>query len=361
MHKAAALPQSGLSDAAGRADLLSHDAPAISADLAAELARNLYGVDGQVHPLTAEKDANFRVTMASGEQALLKITNAAEDRAVTDMQTAALMHIAAVDPSLPVPQVRWSLNGEASELVSLPAGQTHVVRLLSYLDGTVLSAATGGGALHREIGTLLGRLALALRGFSHPAAGHVLQWDIQQAHRLRPMLEAVADPGLRARLTALIDLFEAEIQPRLTSLRAQVGHNDFNPHNLLVDSAEATRLTGIIDFGDMVLTPVVCDLAVACSYQIADTDRPLDDVARLIAGFTEVLPLEDEEFALLPDLIRLRHATSLTIGAWRARRYPDNAAYILRNTAVSLRGLNALDRIGTEGALAALSRKENMR
>jgi len=106
---------------------------------------------------------------------------------------------------------------------------------------------------------------------------------------------------------------------------------------------------------------VVCDLAVACSYQIADTDHPLDDVVRLIAGFTEVLPLEDEEFALLPDLIRLRHATSLTIGAWRARRYPDNAAYILRNTAVSLRGLNTLDRIGTDGALAALSCKENMR
>ncbi|WP_201120862.1 hypothetical protein [Sulfitobacter sp. EhC04] len=41
--------------------------------------------------------------------------------------------------------------------------------------------------------------------------------------------------------------------------------------------------------------------------------------------------------------------------------YPDNAAYILRNGAASLRGLNALDRIGTEGALAALSRKENMR
>ncbi|WP_227270681.1 phosphotransferase [Roseobacter weihaiensis] len=345
----------------GRADLLSHEAPAISPDLAAELARDLYGIAGQVHKLTAEKDANFRVTDAVGAQALLKITNAAEDPAVTDMQTAALLHLAAVDPTLPVPHVRPSLNGRASERVTLPTGQTHVVRLLSYLDGTVLSGAANGAALHHDIGRLLGRLTLALRGFSHPAAGHLLQWDIQQAHRLRPMLEAVAGPRLRARLTDLIDLFEADIQPRLVPLRAQVGHNDFNPHNLLVDGPEATRLTGIIDFGDMVRTPVVCDLAVACSYQITDGDRPLDDVARLIAGYTEVLPLQAEEVALLPDLMRLRHATSLTIGAWRARRYPENAEYILRNGAASLRGLNALDRICTDAAVAALSRRENAR
>ena len=355
MPKGAALPKAVTPDAAVRADLLSHDAPDVGADLAADLARTLYGVIGQVDKLTAEKDANFRVTTAGGEQVLLKITNAAEDPAVTDMQTAALLHIGAVDPTLPVPHVRLSLNGAASENVTLPTGQTHVVRMLSYLDGTVLSSAAPTAALHREIGTLLGRLTLALREFSHPAAAHVLLWDIRQAHSLRPMLDAIGDPGLRARLTDLIDRFEAEIQPRLSRLRAQVGHNDFNPHNLLVDGPEGRQLTGIIDFGDMVLTPVVCDLAVACSYQIAETEKPLADVVRLIAGYTEAVPLTEEEIALLPDLIRLRHATSLGIGAWRARRYPDNAPYILRNAAASLRGLKALDRIGTEAAIAPLT------
>lgn len=365
----AAFTRDGLSDgsapdggaADGGVDLLSHAAPDISLDLAAELARELFGVEGQVCKLTAEKDANFRVTTLSGEQALLKITNAAEDPAVTDMQTAALMHIGAVDRALPVPQVRPSRAGRPCEVITLPSGQTHVVRLLSYLEGTVLSTATGGAALHHDIGRLLGRLTLALRGFFHPAAGHVLQWDIQQAHRLRPMLEAVEQPDLRTRLIDLIDLFEADTQPRLKHLRAQVGHNDFNPHNLLVDGPQAARLTGIIDFGDMVQTPMVCDLAVACSYQIADSDRPLEGVARLVSGYTSVVPLEAEEMALLPDLIRLRHATSLTIGAWRARRYPENADYILRNGAASLRGLNALDRIGTDGALAALLHKESTR
>ncbi|MEQ6249534.1 phosphotransferase [Sulfitobacter sp. HNIBRBA3233] len=342
----------------GPSDLLSHDPPEISLDLAAALARDLYGIAGAAQKLTAEKDANFCVTDSAGAQWLLKITNAAEDPAVTDMQTAALLHLGQVDPTLPVPHVRLSLDGRSTERITLPTGQTHIVRVLSYLDGLVLSSVTRPVALHRDIGRLLGRLTRAMQGFSHPAAGHILQWDIQQAHRLRPMLDAVGDADLRGRLTALIDLFEDEIQPRLGSLRAQVGHNDFNPHNLLVDGPQATRLTGIIDFGDMVLTPVVCDLAVACSYQIADTDHPLEDVVRLIAGYSEVLPLEPEEIAILPDLIRLRHATSLTIGSWRARRYPENADYILRNAAASLRGLKALDRIGTEAAITTLSMGE---
>ena len=66
------------------------------------------------------------------------------------------------------------------------------------------------------------------------------------------------------------------------------------------------------------------------------------------------MPLEEDELGLLPDLMRLRHATTLTIGAWRARRYPANADYILRNTAASLRGLDAIDSIGIGAVQSAL-------
>ena len=139
-------------------------------------------------------------------------------------------------------------------------------------------------------------------------------------------------------------------------------HNDFNPHNLLVDGPRARRITGIIDFGDMVHTALACDLAVACSYQIAAGPDPLAHIGQMIAGFHAVTPLEPEELALLPDLIRLRHATTLCVGSWRAQRYPQNAAYILRNVEASRRGLAVLDRIGTDRAVesfrAATERQE---
>ena len=338
----------------GMVDLLSHDAPAISAGFAADLARDFYGISGSVTPLSAEKDANFHVRLPDGAEALLKVTNSAEDRAVTDMQTAALMHLARVDPDLPVQRIHQTLSGAPSALITGPTGEAHVLRLIGFLRGTVLADAVPAPGLYPALGALLARLTLGLRGFFHPAAGHVLEWDIKQAHRLRPMLDAVEDGTLRARLAATLDRFEADIAPRLAALRAQVVHNDFNPHNLLIDGAHATRATGIIDFGDMVHTPIACDLAVACSYQVAEGDRPLERIARMIEGYTALLPLERAELDLLPELMRLRHATTLTIGAWRARRYPANAAYILRNTRASLRGLDAIDRIGIPAAQTAL-------
>jgi len=338
----------------GKPNLLAHAPPAITRAMAADIALRLYGIAGDVRELAAEKDANFLITLPCGEQALLKITNAVEDRAVTDMQTAALIHLASADPTLPVQRICTSLKGQPSETIAAEDGQIHVVRLITYLDGTILSSATAGAGLHRELGAFLARVTLGLRGFFHPAAGHVLQWDIKQAGRLRPMLEIVQDPDLRNRLTATLDRFDVDIAPRLSTLRAQVVHNDFNPHNVLVDGQVGTYPIGLIDFGDIVHTPIIFDLAVACSYQIGDGPDPLQQMCEMIRGYASLLPLEHQEITLLPDLIRLRHATTLAIAASRAQRYPENADYILRNTAASLRGMNVLDRIGDAAALKAL-------
>ena len=339
-----------------KADLLDHPAPAITPAQAGALAQEYYGISGTIRPLTAEKDANFQITLASGTAALLKITNAAEDQSVTDMQTAALMHLRRVDSSLPVPHICQTLSGQAAQQITGPDGQIHVMRLLTYLEGTVLSAAEAGAGLHRNIGAMQARMTRGLQSFFHPAGDHFLQWDIKQADSLRPMLPDVADATLRADLTRLLDHFDAEIAPRLPHLRAQIVHNDFNPHNLLIDGPVGTQVTGIIDFGDMVHTPIACDLAVACSYQIAEGPAPMAHIAEMLRGYHAVLPLEDAEIALLPDLMRLRHATTLSIGAWRARRYPENAAYILRNGQASLRGLDALQRLGTTRSVTALRR-----
>lgn len=336
----------------GEAGLLSHPPPAITPAAAAGIAGRLFGVSGTFRLLSSERDANFHILLPGGGQALLKITNALEDRNVTAMQTAALAWLAAVDPGLPVQRVCATREGKAWEIVTGPSGQEHMVRLLTWVDGTMLHAAQPGPGLHRGIGALLARLTRGLRGFFHPAAGHVLQWDIKQAARLRPMIGAVEDAALRGRLSAALDGFDARIAPRLPHLRAQIVHNDFNPHNVVVGAAG--QPAGIIDFGDMVHTPLVCDLAVACSYHITEDAAPLARIAEMVAGYASVLPLEEEELALLPDLIRLRHVTTLAITAWRARRYPENAAYILRNARASLCGLDAIGRIGTDATARLL-------
>ncbi|MDH5373631.1 MAG: aminotransferase class III-fold pyridoxal phosphate-dependent enzyme, partial [Acidimicrobiia bacterium] len=126
-----------------------------------------------------------------------------------------------------------------------------------------------------------------------------------------------------------LDRFDTDIAPRLARLRAQIIHNDFNPENLLVNPSAPNRISGIIDFGDMVHSPLITDLAVAAGYQVLTDDDPTTAIAELAAAYNGTVPLESAEIEVLPDLAACRLVQSLLVGAWRARHHTDNTDYIL--------------------------------
>ena len=68
---------------------------------AEEIAQRAFDIRASAHPLASERDQNFRLRAEDGSEWVLKIANPAEDPAILDMQTRALLHIAQVDPSWP--------------------------------------------------------------------------------------------------------------------------------------------------------------------------------------------------------------------------------------------------------------------
>ena len=331
-------------------ELLSSDPPTLSDAEAANLARVHFGVTGALKRLTSERDLNFRIaaTDQGPEQAyVLKLANPAEPAEVTDLQTKALLHLEA--SNLPVPKVIRTTSG-ATEVMT-PHG---TLRLLTYLEGVPQHLTPRSPAQARAMAGRAARLTLGLAGFAHPAAGYVLQWDIKQASALRPMLPAVPD-DLQALARAALDRFDA-IAPQLAGLRWQVVHNDLNPHNVLISPDNPDEIAGVLDFGDMVRTPLVCDAAVAASYCV-DPAKPLESLLNFAHAYHAVLPLLPAETLLFADLVATRMLTTITIASARAARYPDNAPYILRNVATAREGLTALanlDRPALMNALEAL-------
>ena len=192
-----------------------------------------------------------------------------------------------------------------------------------------------------ELGAFAGRLDATLSSFDHPASRHELLWDIQHAAKTRELLSQTRSSADRDLCERALDDFEHHVAPALGALRAQVIHNDLNPHNVLV-SPRTGRLAGIIDFGDMVHAPLINEVAVACAYLCAANDDPLGSVPDFVAAYHRVLPLSHAEVSVLPQLVATRHAVTVAITNWRAARYPDNRDYILRNQATSLIGLNKL-------------------
>lgn len=319
------------------------------------MARDVFGLVGEVSELTGERDRNYH--LRSGDaHCVLKVSNPAEDPQVIDFQTRALLHIAAVDPELPVPRLLRTRTGAADWLLEGPGGAPRLVRVLSFLQGVPLHKASVSRTLLHNLGHHAARLDLALRGFFHAGAGHELMWDLKHANTVRPLLEHIRNPAQRALAERVLNRFERHVLPRLPSLRAQVIHNDLNPHNVLVASGDPSRIAGIIDFGDMVHAPLVNNLAVAAAYQVSETGHPLEMVAEMVAAYHRLVPLEPVELDILFDLITTRMVLTVAISGWRAARYPENSAYILRNNLQAWARLTCCDTLDRTEAQAYLRR-----
>ena len=133
---------------------------------------------------------------------MLKISNASESPAVVDMETAAALHVLAVDPTIPVSAPLPVVGadpaagpGSYATTVVGPEGAEHLVRACTYLPGTasIDPLRLDGDALY-DYGAMVARLGRAMRSFFHPSAGRVLLWDVQHASSLRPMADAIDDP-----------------------------------------------------------------------------------------------------------------------------------------------------------------------
>jgi hydroxylysine kinase len=333
--------------------IMNTTAPLIDEDEATALVTRVFGIDGRAQLLTSERDRNFCVTAGDGRAFVLKVTNSAEDPAVSNFQTSALRHIATASPDLPVPRVLPSLEGAFETTVRVAAGSDHIIRLLTYLVGEPLYRTQATQLQTENLGRCLASLGLALRDFRHPAAAHDILWDLKGASRLRPYLVHIADDRRRALADASLARFETDILARLPSFRAQVVHNDFNPHNVLVDARDPTHVTGVLDFGDMVETPLVNEVAVAASYHVEGPD-PLERTVAFVGAYHAVSPLRAEEVDILFDLIALRQTMTVAITEWRSTLYPDNRAYILRNQPRAAAALDILDRIGRVAGAARL-------
>lgn len=329
-------------------DEFSAPAPTLTIADAQEVAERYFGVSGGAKPLVSERDQNFRITDADGQSFVLKVANHAESHAVTELQVQALLHIARVDPSLPVPSVHLTLEATPLAEIEAPDGRTHAVRMVSYLDGAPREPWELDEPSLRAIGGCGARLGWALRGFFHPAAGRSLIWDPQRAGDLVANLDVIDDRERRVLAADALTSFEERVQPALPGLRAQIIHCDLHAENAVMAADGSPEVAGIIDFGDMVFAPLICDLAVTVASLMYGRSDPFEAATAICAGYSEIQRLEDVEIELLPDLVRARAAATVLIGGRRAREQPENREYILEWDAFARDVLRLFDEVGMD-------------
>jgi 4-aminobutyrate aminotransferase-like enzyme/Ser/Thr protein kinase RdoA (MazF antagonist) len=324
----------------GRVDPLETAPPNFSGGGAADIARRFFGIEGTASPLGAERDQNFRLR-AGDDSFVLKFSNPADDPVVLDMQTQAMLHLARVDPGLPVMQPLPAIAGGYVEKVRTPDDRVCFARACTFLPGEMRNAADLDGDALKGFGRVVARVGIGLRGFFHPSGGYDILWDLKQTSRLRDMIGSIEGPGRRAVVETVLERFEARVAPVLPTLRAQLIHNDLTLDNVLLD--DSLCVSGVVDFGDLTHTALVCDLAIALVSLMWGRDDPVTAARLAVSGYLSVTSLDERELSILGDLVGARLAGLVTIAAWRVRRYPENAAYIMANADLAWRLLEQLD------------------
>ncbi|MGY5854133.1 MAG: phosphotransferase, partial [Candidatus Thorarchaeota archaeon] len=299
-----------------------HSRPKFTVDDAKRIALEHYGVDGTIQELSSERDRNFRVIADSGESYVLKISATSEERKNLEFQVSAMKHIAE-KAIVRCPRVLPSTNGK--DIISLDDGdgQPHFIRLLTFIDGNVFAEVNPHTTdFLEQFGQFLGNLSITLSDFGNPSAHREFYWDLKNASEtIKSHKDHIEDAEKKALVEYYLDLFQTSVLPRIPELRTSIIHNDANDYNVLFDRHSDFSL---LDFGDMIHSCTVFELAIAVAYAILKKPDPVAAAGDVIRGYHSVFPLTELEIELLFPMICTRLATSVSISSYQQTLEPDS-------------------------------------
>src|SRR5258708_1453994 len=108
----------------------------LAADVAARIAREVYGLAAAIRVLPGEYDDNFQLQAEDSRAFVLKLMHPAREDSFVDMQCRALTHLAGRAPHLALPRVIATAKGELYTRGRLQDETSRLVWMLFYFPGT---------------------------------------------------------------------------------------------------------------------------------------------------------------------------------------------------------------------------------
>ncbi|WP_413999968.1 aminotransferase class III-fold pyridoxal phosphate-dependent enzyme [Flavobacterium sp. W1B] len=277
------------------------------------LIQEQYKLDVTCKILNGYDELNFLLTDSSDKKYIFKIATEEHNPYFLDAQVQMLKLLSKSD--LAEKFQHYITNESKEEIGQMTIEETkYYFRLLSYLEGDFwVNQKEKSPVLARNLGQFLGEMDFLLKDFKHPAANRHYDWDIKNALDSRKNLHCIKSHENRRLVSYFLLQFETEVTPNISSLRTATIHNDANDYNVLVNG---DMITGLIDFGDMVHTSLINNLAIACAYAMLDSEKPLEVASEIVKGYHEKMALTELEVSLLYYLIGGRLSISLCQSAY---------------------------------------------
>lgn len=297
-----------------------------STDDIAAMVKRFYGINVSVKPLTGEYELNYLLAGDDGTKYIFKLASDENSYDFFDAQVKIVQHLS--HGKVADKFFRYILNAEGAAITILQQSERkYYLRLLTFLEGAFwVNIQERSDKLHVSLGNLLGCMDNELKNFSHAAMHRYYIWDISNAADANRKLHCIKDHERRRIAGYFLLQFETEVLPVISSLRHAYVHHDANDTNILV---QENKVTGLIDFSDMVYTALINNLAVACTYAMMNHQDPLHAAMLVVKGYHAAYPLTEQEIDLLYYLIAARLCISVTQSAYNASIETNNEHHFI--------------------------------
>ena len=289
-------------------------APTFTIEEASKIAHDEYNLVGIAEELPSERDQNFLLKTQTGERFILKIANATEQRALLEAQNDAMTHLASRLSFCP--RVILNESGHALSQVQTATSE-HFVRLATFIPGVPLAKVKPTSRLLFNFGKRLGEFSRAMSDFDHPAFHRNFHWDLAKGQKvIDDYSPLITNRELLAQVEKCRPFFDSNLHLPLTII-----HGDANDYNVLVQGED---VVGLIDFGDLIHSYRVGELAIALAYVVLDKADPLMSGKAVVAGYLSEFELSKEEIELVWPLMLTRLGMSICLAAHQRQQKPDN-------------------------------------
>ncbi len=326
----------------------------IDADQAKKIVWDLYRIEGKVTPLQGEVSFNFMLETPS-EKYLLKISRPGEKLEKIAFLHAVLHYVKENGSEIVSPVTVPGPQGNPVSEFKDEEGRNRFTQLITWIDGRLWSSVNPVTyKLLYSLGNQAGLLTRTLQGFEHPMAQRYFEWDLAQAGWTSEYRNLFSDE--KQEILAFFHDQYNSFQTEYQKLRKGVVHNDANDNNIIVtDNLSDPEVKAIVDFGDVIHTQVINDLAIAVAYAVMGKPDPLGAALPLVEGYHNQFPLVEEELEFLYNLVAMRLVISVTRAALNRKAEPDNK-YLSISEKPAWEVLKRWKQIGAEFALYSFRR-----
>ena len=295
--------------------------PAVSVEQAEAIAREYFGVTATARELGSNQDANFLLCDDTESPiGVLKIANPAFSHVELAAQDAAAAAIAAGEG------LRTATNLNLGTAIASIAGATPLAaRMIRYLPGGTLDGERYlSPACIAALGEVASRVCRALADFDHPGVDRILQWDLRHGLRTVEALAAhVTDARRRQTVQAVAAAAWSVVAGVADDLPTQVIHGDITGDNVVCGSDGLPD--GIIDFGDLMRSWTVGELAVTVSGVLQHAGGEPAAAIPAIEAFAAIRALSPAEIEAVWPLVVLRAAVVVVSGVHQTTIDQTNA------------------------------------